>query len=216
MDSTLYNRSYASLIPPIVIISCIIHVFACILYSIGKYADKDESWITQFKDQNYNQIQMYVASIYFVLTTILTLGYGDIHPISTPEVIVCIFITIAGATFQSVLIANMVNALSDPMGTKFLSQYEAMQRFLKFKGVPDLYKNHIKNYFQGSWERNHGAPSWRALLAPLPKGIQSGIKLEFCQRTFSGMPLFYLVGQKYLLLIMNSMQPFTYLPGDII
>ena len=215
-DSTIYNHTISHTLPQFVFMLFIVHVFACIFYACGKFGDDTHSWVTPFVEQGYDNTKMYVVSIYFVLTTVLTLGYGDIHPVSTSEVIVSIFLVLTGVVIQSNIIANMVNALSDPMGSKFLNQYKCMQEYLEFKGVPKIYKDHIKHYFQGQWERNHGAPSWHTLLSRVPKGIQSGIKLEFCQRTFSGMPLFNSVGQKYLLLLMNNMTPFTYLPNDII
>ena len=215
-NSTLYNNNFARLIPYTFLIFFIAHTFACILYAFGKYIDPENSWITEFVQDGYTTDQMYAVAIYFVLTTLLTLGYGDIHPVSTPEVIATTVLAIIGVFFQSSMIANLVNALSDPMGKKFITQYRNFKDFIEFKEVPLQERNTIKHYFQGQWVRNHGAPNWDTLLSHLPKSIQNGIKLEFCQKTLAGMPLFNSVGQKYLIQIMDAMEPFTYLPNDVI
>ena len=215
-DSTFFNHALANLITPLFLMLFIIHFFACILYACGKYITAEESWIDDFAKQGYSSTQMYVVSLYFVMTTVLTLGYGDIHPISTSEVIISIFIVITGVIIQGSIIANMINAFADRMGKQFITQYKAMQEYMKQKNLPEQYREDIRIYFQASWEKNHGAPSWNSLLSHIPKSIQSGIKLEFCKRTLSGMPLFTCVGQKYLLMIMNHMSPFTYLPGQIV
>ena len=41
-------------------------------------------------------MELYVTSFYFTTTTILTVGYGDITPISITEKILCIFLMIIG------------------------------------------------------------------------------------------------------------------------
>ena len=215
-DSTFFNHALANLITPLFLMLFIVHFFACVLYASGKYITSEESWIDPFVQQGYSSTQMYVVSLYFVMTTVLTLGYGDIHPVSTPEVIISIFIVITGVIIQGSILANMINAFTDRMGIQFITQYNAMQDYMKQKKLPDKYREAIRLYFQTSWEKNHGAPSWNSLLSKIPKSIQSGIKLEFCKRTLSGMPLFSCVGQKYLLMIMNHMTPFTYLPDQII
>ena len=38
----------------------------------------------------------YINAIYFACTTMLTIGYGDISPVSIPEKIITIFIEIVG------------------------------------------------------------------------------------------------------------------------
>jgi voltage-gated potassium channel Kch len=42
---------------------------------------------------NYN---LYITSFYFSVTTIVTVGYGDITAISATEKIVCVFLMITG------------------------------------------------------------------------------------------------------------------------
>jgi len=39
-----------------------------------------ESWIFENGFQDYGSFDLYVVSFYFVITTIATVGYGDISP----------------------------------------------------------------------------------------------------------------------------------------
>ena len=43
-----------------------------------------------------NDYDLYVSSIYFTVTTIVTVGYGDITAINSTEKIICVFLMIIG------------------------------------------------------------------------------------------------------------------------
>jgi Ion channel len=65
---------------------------------IGRY-NEDESqnnWIVERNYQDYTEFQLYVASFYFTVTTIVTVGYGDITAQSSSEKSFCIFLMLIG------------------------------------------------------------------------------------------------------------------------
>lgn len=216
-DSTVYRGSLSQLFPIFILLVFIIHFYACVFYLASRINGEGEtSWISTYEEKNYSPFQLYIVSVYFVSTSILSIGYGDIHPLTTIEVIICCFIVISGDAFKSSVLAKFVSSLADPYGNKFLAQYNSLRHFMRIKGIPSECQKQIEHYFTDLWERNHGAPSWNQLLSHVPESIRSCIKLEFCKRIFSGMPLFTSLDEKYLLMLINKMEPFTYLPNDII
>ena len=61
-----------------------LHVSSCLFIMIGKSNNDDEpSWLDSFTDKADEEV--FVCSIYFVLTTTSTVGYGDITPVNTIE-----------------------------------------------------------------------------------------------------------------------------------
>ena len=49
---------------------------------------------------------------YFMLVTMLSVGYGDITPHTTPEIIVTMFALIAGIIFFGILLGSIAEALN--------------------------------------------------------------------------------------------------------
>lgn len=45
---------------------------------------------------DYEDYELYVTSFYFSVTTIVTVGYGDITAVSVGEKIMCVFLMITG------------------------------------------------------------------------------------------------------------------------
>ena len=51
----------------------------------------------------------YVTSIYWSITTLTTVGYGDLHPVNTREMIFDIFYMLFNLGLTAYLIGNMTN-----------------------------------------------------------------------------------------------------------
>ncbi len=55
-----------------------------------------ENWIYSNDLLDVSEYQLYTASYYFIVTTIMTVGYGDITAISYSEKILCIILMLIG------------------------------------------------------------------------------------------------------------------------
>jgi len=52
----------------------------------------ENSYIANFHGRGFGQTELYFVTVYFVLTTILTIGFGDITPLTTLEVMVTLVV----------------------------------------------------------------------------------------------------------------------------
>jgi cyclic nucleotide gated channel alpha 1 len=73
------------------------HVVCCIWIFIARFnPGTKENWIYVKYYSDMGNLELYVTSFYFTTTTILTVGYGDITPVSVAEKLLCIFLMIIG------------------------------------------------------------------------------------------------------------------------
>jgi len=107
------------------------HIAGCFFIIIAQMIDTshdDEtdyvsnSWVTKYcKDENgvvkYDST-MYIKSLYFIITTVATVGYGDISPQNNAEMIYCIMLMLFGV----LLFTFVSGALSS-----ILSNYDSQQ-----------------------------------------------------------------------------------------
>ena len=76
-----------------------VHTISCLWIFLGAfYIDSlsMNNWITAFAFNYDDMGQMYIIGIYWTITTITTVGYGDIYATNTPERIVATIIMIIG------------------------------------------------------------------------------------------------------------------------
>lgn len=81
----------------IIMFLVLVHVLACAWIFIGRYdSDSKTNWIYIFGMTDYEFSQLYVASFYFTITTLVTVGYGDLTATNEKERIVCCALMIIG------------------------------------------------------------------------------------------------------------------------
>ena len=61
-------------------------------------------------DDEYKRI---VLMLYFALTTLSTVGYGDYHPISDLEMIITSLVMLGGVAFFSYIMGNFIEIISN-------------------------------------------------------------------------------------------------------
>lgn len=54
-----------------------------------------------------------ISVVYFAFTTLATVGYGDFHPISSPELIVGSLFILFGVTVFSFIMGNFIEMLME-------------------------------------------------------------------------------------------------------
>ncbi len=73
------------------------HVVCCIWIFIARFnPGSTDNWIYVKDYYDMHDLELYVTSFYFTTTTILTVGYGDITPVSVTEKLICIILMIIG------------------------------------------------------------------------------------------------------------------------
>lgn len=166
--------------------------------------------------------ELYILSVYFVLTTIATVGYGDVGPTTTIERIYVIFLMIIGVLFFTMLSGALAS---------ILTAYDNHTAELKEKL---LYLNQIKvknkiseNLYQNIRSAlNHDTSKDREMfnnfIDSLPLHLKLDLAMEVHNISFQEYTLFSDIGSKsFLIWIGHHLQSeflqkgqMLYLEGD--
>ena len=93
------------------------HVVACIWIISAKMDPDPNAWISSYRDEQeqftVEERKIYMTAFYFTVTTITTVGYGDMSASTFLEQIICIFIMIAGVIGFSLASGALTNYISN-------------------------------------------------------------------------------------------------------
>ena len=81
-----------------------------IILKSGEVPVRSNTWVASgLRDQNFesNQSSLYIAGLYWSFMTLLTVGYGDIHPINTQERLYASATMIVGSLMFGAIIAKV-------------------------------------------------------------------------------------------------------------
>jgi hypothetical protein len=99
---------------------------------------------------------------YFILTTLSTIGFGDMHPRSDSERIVIGFSMLFGVAVFSYVMGNFIEILDKTKsldneleeGEALTKFFGLLKRFNKNQNIDKNFKENMERYFEHRWSEN--------------------------------------------------------------
>ncbi|EGR29217.1 hypothetical protein IMG5_160540 [Ichthyophthirius multifiliis] len=149
-------QNLLSLISLMLMICSICHIFACLFLGLAvieeQYQLTNTNWMKEqmINGTNTHWFVKYTYALYFAVTTMVTVGYGDIHPVNFIEVLFTIF----GMFVSCGVFAYSINLIGDlfrefnRMQNEFKNQMTIVNRLLVQKNInPDL-NLQVRKFFE--------------------------------------------------------------------
>ena len=137
--------------------------------------------------------ESYIASIYYVFTTLTTVGYGDIVPISNIEKIFAMVLMGFGVGFYSYMIGSLTTSLksSDKLTARLKQKYEAFKEFASYIKLPKTLINKVKKSLRTNIQNNfYEQLDFNQLVQELPSNLREEIFENANSTIISGIDFF--------------------------
>ncbi|MBL1211571.1 ion transporter, partial [Geminocystis sp. GBBB08] len=155
------NPGYIRISKLFIIVIILTHWIACIWFFLA-FIDNfpPDSWVVILKIENASVSRQYIHSLYWAVTTMTTIGYGDITPHRDIEYLATTIIMIVGASTYAFIIGNIASLFSNLDSAKIThkNKIEALTQFLAYHHVPKPLIFQLRNYYDYLWERHRGLP----------------------------------------------------------
>jgi len=159
----------------------------------------------------------YVGALYWAVTTLATVGYGDVTPANDVQRIYAIVVMLLGVGTYGFVIGNVASILSnlDPGRTSFLQRMEQLSAFMSYRNIPPDLQRRIGDYYRYVWRERLDHDETR-LLERLPPGLRTAVALHLKRDLLQAVPSFSGASESFLKEIALEMKPSLYLPGDTV
>ncbi|KAM9385711.1 voltage-gated delayed rectifier potassium channel KCNH8 [Pholidichthys leucotaenia] len=177
------------------------HWMACIWYIIGKMEMEanayswDIGWLHELGKRlespyyatggvngtgNGPSIRsVYITSLYFTLSSLTSVGFGNVSANTDAEKIFSVCVMLIGALMHALVFGN-VTAIIQRMYSRW-SQYHTrtkdLKDFIRVHHLPQSLKQRMLEYFQTTWSVNNGIDS-NELLKDFPDELRSDITMH--------------------------------------
>ena len=205
----LKNLQYSdrlTLLYLVIVLAIIIHWITC-------------GWIViHIVDQQPNDdVGRYIDALYWSVTTITTVGYGDITPVTRLERLYAIFAMLMGLGFFCFLIGNIARLLSkkDPAREHYLDNMEKLSVAVKYRSLPPGLQRRIHDYYAYKWRKRLGFDE-SDFLDGLPHSLKMQVALYLKKDILERIPMFSLASQEFIESIAIHLVPVVFTPGDYI
>lgn len=164
-------------------------------------------------------MDIYIRSLYWCITTIATIGYGDYYPNhgSNLQIIYTIVVQLLGVGMYSYIIGNVATLIAniDTARSDFLNRMEQVKNFMHLRKIPKGIQNRIKDYYNYIWETRRSV-SKNDLLTELPHTLKMEVSLFLNREILQKVPLFRNESEVFIHEVIELLKPLVYLPGDLI
>ncbi|KAK9134760.1 hypothetical protein Syun_014090 [Stephania yunnanensis] len=192
----------------------LVHCAGCLYYLLADlYPHQGRTWIgsviPNFREANL--WARYISALYWSITTMTTVGYGDLHAVNTREMIFNIFYMLFNLGLTAYLIGNMTNLVVE--GTRrtmeFRNSIQAASNFVSRNHLPPRLKEQILAYMILRFRAE--SLNQQQLIEQLPKSICKGICEHLFLPTVKRVYLFKDVSKEILLILVSKIKA-EYIP----
>ena len=164
-------------------------------------------------------LDQYVRALYWCLTTIATIGYGDYTPNhdSTVQILYTMTVMIFGVGMYGFIIGNIANLISnlDVGRAAYQKKMEDMNEFFHARKVPPDLQGRVRDYYAYLWDtRKSVATSSPAM--DLPPSLSMEVLLFLNRALVEKVELFRDAGEVFVREVVRLLQPLVFMPGDCI
>ncbi|KAH6810144.1 potassium transport 2/3 [Perilla frutescens var. frutescens] len=190
------------------------HCAACLAYLLAvHYPNGGNTWIGS-AIPNFKETSLkirYISALYWSITTMTTVGYGDIHAQNTLEMVFIICYMLFNLGLTAYIIGNITNLVVE--GTRrtmeFRNSIEAASSFVSRNRLPPRLKDQIVAYMCLRFKAE--SLNQQQLIEQLPKTICISIQHHLFLPTLQKVYLFKGISKEILLLLVANMKA-EYIP----
>jgi len=157
----------------------------------------------------------YINSLYWTVTTMTTVGYGDITPVNTAQRLYAVFTMISGFGIFGYFIGNVVSILSrkDPARTHYLENIEKLTVSTRHRKLPFNLQQRVYDYYTYKWKKRLGYDE-SDFLDGLPDGLRREVAIHFKKDAIASIPIFKEADKDFIEEISLYLKPTVFTPGD--
>uniref|UniRef100_A0A3B3W038 Potassium voltage-gated channel, subfamily H (eag-related), member 1a n=2 Tax=Poecilia latipinna TaxID=48699 RepID=A0A3B3W038_9TELE len=218
------------------------HWLACIWYSIGDYEVIDEetnvvrmdSWLyilAEAMGRPYrfnttgsgkweggpNKDSVYITSLYFTMTSLTSIGFGNIAPTTDGEKIFAVAMMMIGSLLYATIFGNVTTIFQQMYANtnRYHEMLNSVRDFLKLYQVPKGLSERVMDYIASTWSMSRGIDTEKVLQI-CPKDMRADICVHLNRKVFKEHPAFRLASDGCLRALAMEFQTIHCAPGDLI
>lgn len=217
-------KLYRGMVRLILLIFCVFvlsHFVACMFYFTARLDNfGPNTWIVRNDLIDSSDGMKYLKSLYFTITILTTVGFGDITPYTTLEMILCITWMMLGIAFYSTIVSTISSLFSSLDSRRFLisEQLSELDQLGKFYNVDSICLKNIKQKISDHIILTKKVNEYEKtkIFKEMPKNIQRKLVNFIYKNCVNRFDFFKTKDYNFLIEILPRLNYTEYSPGVVV
>jgi hypothetical protein len=196
---------YYRLVPIGLMLPVLVHLVACgwIALGSGTAGPNPDRWVE------------YSKAFYWAMTTLTTVGYGDISAAKIPQMYYAGLVQILGVGVFGFILSNVASILArlDAAREHHIDNLDKVETFLKSNQIPKELRQKVRGYYHYLWTTHRGYTN-KSMLSDLPDKIQSELYFHIHRSILGKVPFLKGAEPELVMELMSHLEPKIFVPGQ--
>lgn len=183
----------------------LIHWFTCI-------------WIVFHPEEpGMDRASYYIKCFYWTVTTLTTVGYGDITPQTNAGRIYTMFVMFVGVGVYGFVIGNISRIFAESARYKEQTRekFAELNTFMKYYHIPNRLQSAVFNYYNHLYTKRLSDNDTK-IISELPQALKVELQVYMNMKLIRNLPVFRYCSQACLKEVASALEQKFYAPGDTI
>ncbi len=175
------------------------------------------AWLKVEVVTGIDRADIYIKALYWTVTTLTTIGYGDITPTSMYGRIFTMVIMILGVGVYGIVIGNVTRMIA--AGERYKEQAREkmndVMNFMKYYNIPDRLQHNVLSYYNNVFNKRL-TDNDNKIINDLPQALQQELQIYMNIKLIRTLPLFRNCTQQCLRDVSAALKQKFFGPGQTI
>lgn len=157
------------------------------------------SWLIDINWQDpawrggHPKLLMYTHSVYWAMTTMTTVGYGDLHPLSKTEKIFGVFMLLLAIMAFSACCGQVTGLVAKTQASTVVYKQKMLElaRYMRWRRLPYSLQMRVRRYLQYRWEQESDLlQKENGILRQISPSLRKAIRSHLQEEHVRGAPFF--------------------------